>query len=137
LAHHYLQALDLVRLIGPAADVESLQEEARRYMALAAERALPLDVESAESSLAKALELAPDGHPARPRMLERWAQAAQQQYRLQEAEEALEEALALYRERGETAAVARTLCELSVVSQHAGGKRSGERVMEAITVLES
>jgi tetratricopeptide (TPR) repeat protein len=70
-------------------------------------------------------------------MLERWAQAAQQQYRLQEAEEALEEALALYRERGETVAVARALCELSVLSQHAGGWRSEERVMEAIGVLEA
>jgi tetratricopeptide (TPR) repeat protein len=137
LAYHYLQALDLVRLVGPPADVENLQEEARRYLALAAERALPLDVESAEASLAKALELAPPGHPARPRMLERWAQAAQQQYRLQEAEEALEEALALYREHGETVAVARALCELSVLSQHVGGRRSEERVMEAIAVLEA
>ena len=61
LAYHYLQALDLVRLVGPPADIEDLQEEARRYLALAAERALPLDVESAEASLAKALELAPAG----------------------------------------------------------------------------
>jgi class 3 adenylate cyclase/tetratricopeptide (TPR) repeat protein len=137
LAYHYLQALDLVRLVGPPEDIEDLQEKARRYLALAAERALPLDVESAESSLAKALELAPAGHPARPRMLERWAQAAQQQYRLQEAEEAIEEALALYRERGETVAVARALCALSVLSQHAGGSLGEERVMEAIAVLEA
>jgi class 3 adenylate cyclase len=137
LAYHYLQALDLVRLVGPPEDIEDLQERARRYLALAAERALPLDVESAEASLAKALELAPPGHAARPRMLERWAQAAQQQYRLQEAEGAVEEALALYRERGETVDVARALCELSILSQHAGGRQSEERVMEAIAVLEA
>ena len=137
LAYHYLQALDLVRLVGPPEDVEDLQEKARGYLALAAERALPLDVESAEASLAKALELAPPGHAARPRMLERWAQAAQQQYRLQEAEGAVEEALALYRERGETVDVARALCELSILSQHAGGRHSEERVMEAIAVLEA
>ena len=37
-------------------------------------------------SLARALELAPAGHPERASLLERWAQAAQQQGRLQEAE---------------------------------------------------
>ena len=54
---------------------------------------------SAEQSLARALTLAPAGHPERAFLLERWAQAAQQQGRLVEARAALEEAVALYRER--------------------------------------
>src|SRR5688572_32013363 len=40
-------------------------------------------------------------HPERASLLERWAKAAQQHRGLQEAKEALQEALALYRDRGE------------------------------------
>ena len=71
-------------------DVEGLEASARRYLALAGERALALDVASAEASLARALELAPPGHQERPGLFERWAQAAIQQGRLQEARSALE-----------------------------------------------
>ena len=71
-----------------------------RYLALAGERALALDVDQAERQLARALELAPAGDPAHASLLERWAQAAQQQGRLQEAREALEEAVDLYRDAG-------------------------------------
>jgi tetratricopeptide (TPR) repeat protein len=137
LAHHYLHALELVRAAGPAADVEELEEQARRYLALAGERALVLDVASAEASLAKALELAPTGHSARPSLLERWARAAQQQYRLQEAEEALEEAVAIYRERGETVAAGRVLSALSIVLSRLGRERAEEAITQAITLLEA
>ena len=100
LAHHYLSALELVGAAGQAEQAEELEANAIRYLALAGERALPLDVERAEASLARALALAPAGHPERASLLERWAQAAQQQGRLQEARAALEEALALYRRAG-------------------------------------
>ena len=42
----------------------------------------------------------PPGHPARASLLERWAQAAQQQGRLQDARQAFEEAADLYRAAG-------------------------------------
>ena len=64
-----------------------LEASAIRYLALAGERALALDVDRAEQSLAHALELAPSGHPERAFLLERWAQAAQQQGRLEEAKD--------------------------------------------------
>src|SRR5205823_3944171 len=61
LADHYLTALELTRAVGQK--TEELEASARRYLALAGERALALDVASAEASLAKALALAPAGHP--------------------------------------------------------------------------
>ena len=64
----------------------SCEAQAVRYLALAGERALALDVDQAERSSPSALELAPAGHPERASLLERWAQAAQQQGRLQEAQ---------------------------------------------------
>ena len=94
LAHHYLSALSLARAAGQNEETTALEASAIRYLTLAGERALALDVDRAEQSLAKALELAPSGHPERALLLERWAQAAQQQGRLEEAKEALEEALA-------------------------------------------
>ena len=78
-------ALELARAAGQAEQAQELEANAIRYLALAGERALALDVERAEASLAKALALAPAGHPERASLLERWAQAAQQQGRLQEA----------------------------------------------------
>jgi predicted ATPase len=86
LAYHYLTAHELVRAAGDAGQAEELEANAIRYLALAGERALALDVERAEASLAKALALVTAGHPERPSLLERWAQAAQQQNRLQEHE---------------------------------------------------
>ena len=137
LAHHYLQALELVRLVGPATDVAALEERARHYLLLAGQRALPLDVASAEASLARALELTPLGDPTRARILERWAEAAQQQYRHKAAAEALEEALAIYKERGEALAAGRVLSTLSVVVDRRGDDRDEEAITEAIELLEA
>src|SRR5206468_4303735 len=79
LAHHYQAALELNRAAGIDEQAEQLQAQAVRYLAMAGERALALDVDQAERQLALALELAPAGDPARASLLECWAQAAQQQ----------------------------------------------------------
>jgi class 3 adenylate cyclase/tetratricopeptide (TPR) repeat protein len=136
LAHHYLSALELARAAGQPAETQELEERAIRYLALAGERALGLDVASAEQNLAKALELAPAG-PERASLLERWARAAQQQVRLKEAKDALEEALALHRERGESVAAGRTLTALANVLGRLGDPRHEEAITEALALLEA
>jgi class 3 adenylate cyclase/tetratricopeptide (TPR) repeat protein len=136
LAHHYLSALELVG----AADAEQaheLEAKAIRYLALAGERALALDVERAEVSLAKALTLAPAGHAERAPLLERWARAARQQHRLQEARAALEEALGLYREQDASVATGRVLTALASVLQRLGDSRQDEALEEALALLEA
>jgi class 3 adenylate cyclase/tetratricopeptide (TPR) repeat protein len=135
LAHHYLTALELARAAGRS-DAE-LEAGAIRYLALAGERSLALDVERAEANLAKALELAPTAHPERASLLERWAEAAQQQGRLKEAREALEEALALYREREKPVAAGRALTALSDVFRRLGDPRGEEAIPEALVLLEA
>jgi class 3 adenylate cyclase/tetratricopeptide (TPR) repeat protein len=137
LAHHFLTALELAGAAGHAEESKELEAHAIRYLVLAGERALPLDVASAEAQLARALELAPAGHSQRAILLERWAKAAQQQGRLQEAKAALEEALALDRERGETIAAGRALTALNVVLRPLGDPGSGDAIAEAITLLEA
>src|SRR5712692_887767 len=74
LAHHYLAALELSQAAGLTDDPQ-LQAQAVRYLGLAGERALGLDVERAEHNLAQALELTGEDDPQQPLLLERWAQA--------------------------------------------------------------
>ena len=137
IAYHYLTALELAQAAGQAAETQELEASAIHYLALSGERALPLDVTSAEQSLARALTLAPAGHPERAFLLERWAQAAQQQGRLLEARAALEEAVALYRERADSVAAGRTLSTLLIVLSSLGDPRRKEAIAEAIALLEA
>jgi predicted ATPase len=136
LAHHYLQALELARAAGNVEETEELEAGGIRHLALAGERALSLDVQSAEASLARALELAPEGHPERAFLLERWAKAAQQQGRLEEARAALEEAIALYRVRGENVDAGRALTGVVAVLWALGDPRRKEAIAGALALLE-
>ncbi len=136
LAHHYLSALELTRAAGQQAQGE-LEEGAIRYLALAGERALALDVDRAEASLAKALALAPAGHPERASLLERWAKTAQQQNRPQEARAALEEALGVHREGAQPLAQARVLTAVADVLTDLGDPRWEAALTEALALLEA
>jgi class 3 adenylate cyclase/tetratricopeptide (TPR) repeat protein len=136
LAHHYVQALKLSRAAGQEQDVPVLEAAARHFLALAGERALPIDVASAEASFAGALELTAEGHPERAALLERWAQAAHQRGDQAGARAALEEALALHRDAGATVAAARTLTALSKVLRMAGDPTSRDLIAEALRLLE-
>ncbi|MBV8301216.1 MAG: AAA family ATPase [Candidatus Dormibacteraeota bacterium] len=135
LAHHHLQALELARAAGDEQETRELESSARRYLALAGERALAIDLVSAERSFAKALDLAPTGNPERAPLLERWAQAAQQLGRHTEAVTAVEEALVMYREKGATVATARALTTLSNLLGDRGDPRREETIAEALRLL--
>jgi class 3 adenylate cyclase len=137
LAYHYTQALELARAAGHEQDIPELEAAARRFLALTGERALPIDVASAEASFARALELTPADHPDRAALLERWAHAAQLLGRLPEARLALEEAFAQHRDAGATVAAARTLTALSKVLRMAGDPRSRDLIAEAVQLLEA
>jgi class 3 adenylate cyclase/tetratricopeptide (TPR) repeat protein len=137
LAHHYQAALELSRAAGIGEQTEELQAQAVRYLALAGERALSLDVEQAERQLALALELTPPGHRARASLLERWAHAAQQQGRLQEARQALEQALDLNRDQAQPVPAGRVLTRLGLVLHRLGERRSEDAISDAVELLET
>ena len=137
LAHHYLAALELARAAGQSEATHGLRTAAIRYLALAGERALPLDVERAKAHLDKTLQLAPADQPRRADLLERWAQAAQQQGRLKDAKAALEEAVAINRDRGEPVAVGRVLTRLALVLARLGDPGVEELLAEARELLEA
>ena len=137
LVYHYTQALELARAAGQEQDIPELEADSRRFLALAGDRALPIDVAAAEASFARALELAPKDHPDRAVLLERWAQAAHLRGGHAGARAALEEALALHRDAGATVAAARTLTALSKVLLMAGDPTSRDPIAEALRLLEA
>src|SRR4029077_14785144 len=115
LAHHYLQAFELAQAAGQTEEAEGLAVPARRYLALAGERAVGLDTAQAEARLARALELTPDDDLERPELLARWADAAFQAGRTRDAADALEQALVAFRARNQAEAAARALLQLARV----------------------
>ncbi len=137
LAHHYQAAVELNRAAGIGEDETELNARAVHYLALAGGRALSLDVDQAERQLAHAIELCPADDPDQAFLLERWAQAVQQQGRLQEARGAFERALELHRARSEPVAAGRVLTRLALVVHRLGEWRSEEMLAEARELLEA
>ncbi len=136
LAHHYLQALELAEAAGDAEQAHELALPARRFLALAGERALGLDVAQAEARLARALELTPADDLERPELLVRRAEAASEAGRPREAEAALEEALASFRASGEKEGEARALILLARVNLVLGEGPQVALAGEAVDLLE-
>ncbi|MBA3716730.1 MAG: AAA family ATPase [Actinobacteria bacterium] len=96
LAHHYGQALELARAVGAEEKRAELEDRTRRFLVLAGDRAIRLDVAAAQSYYRRGLELAPPGDPDRGALLLKTGEAAYQAGDLEDAErlsrEALEEA---------------------------------------------
>jgi class 3 adenylate cyclase/tetratricopeptide (TPR) repeat protein len=136
LAHHYLEALELAQAAGDTLHSEVLVAPARRFLALAGERALGLDTAQAEARLGRSLELTPLDDPGWPELLVRWADAAFQAGRPAEAAEALDRALVALRERGEAEATARALQLRSRVSLRLGEGTLVALAAEAVELLE-
>jgi class 3 adenylate cyclase/tetratricopeptide (TPR) repeat protein len=136
LAHHYLQALELARAAGEKGQAEELVLPARRYLALAGERALGLDTAQAEALLARALELSPLEDAERPELLVRWADAAFQAGRTREAADAIEEALSVLRAGDERESAARALILLSRVVHSLGEGSNVALAAEAVDLLD-
>jgi tetratricopeptide (TPR) repeat protein len=137
LAYHYRAALELSEAAGLAEQREELQAQVVRYLTLAGERALSLDVGKAERQLALAFNLCPEDAPQRALLLERLAQATQQLGRLQDARQIFEQALALNRTRGDTVAIGRVLTRLGNVVHRLGDPRCEGLMAEAVELLET
>ena len=137
LAHHYATALELTRAAGEAEQAAGLEGPALRFLTLAGERALGLDTTAALASFERALALTPPGHPSRPETLARFAAAAQQAGRTAEAGQALEEAIAGFRARGDLPAAAEAMATYARVLYRLGDARAFTVTAEALALLEA
>jgi class 3 adenylate cyclase/tetratricopeptide (TPR) repeat protein len=134
LAYHYATALELARATGESQSATDLEAPALRFLTLAGDRAVGLDTAAALRSFERALALTPPGHPERPEVLTRFGQAAFQAGRLIEASEALDEAIASFRARGDRAAAVRAMA--SIALREIGDPRWSKFPAEAVDLLE-
>ena len=115
LIHHYGQALQLLQSLGSPEGREALEESYRRFLMLAGDRALQLDVGRAEGYFARALELVPPVHSDRATVLTKAAEAATLAGRYFQAEGRYEEAIAELRVHVRTVELGGALVNLSIV----------------------
>ena len=113
-----------------------LEVPALRFLTLAGERALGLDTDGCDGHIERALELAPEGHPERAVALALFGEAALHAGRYAEAATALEEAIAAFRDAGETGRAATAMITLSNVAQTLGEPRAWSLASEALELLE-
>ncbi|MDQ2982169.1 MAG: hypothetical protein M3R26_07600, partial [Actinomycetota bacterium] len=134
LAYHYTQALDLTRAQERAAGDE-LGRAAQRFLVLAGDRAMSLDLEKAHSYYRRALELFGTDELERGEVLMKLV--ASRQGLIEDAETALLEALALFRAHGDEIREGAALQELGQWAYLRGdGERSRQLQSEAIELLE-
>jgi tetratricopeptide (TPR) repeat protein len=96
LAHHYVQALELVRASGAEAEARELAGPTCRFLIMAGDRALHLDVARAAQYYERALELLDAGDPQRSRVLAKTAEVLHLEGRFTEAERVSGEAIAAF-----------------------------------------
>jgi tetratricopeptide (TPR) repeat protein len=132
LAYHYATALELTRAAGQTDQAAELEAPALRFLTLAGEKALNLDLVAACSSLRHAFELAPEGHPGRARLLTLLARAEELSGRLTEAVRLYEEAVGAYRAAGDEAAADEATRELSVAVANAGDVARSESLLDEL-----
>ncbi|HEX5642760.1 MAG TPA: hypothetical protein VFZ86_10560, partial [Thermoleophilia bacterium] len=136
LAHHYCSALDLLGSIGETESADRLVEPAIRYLVLAGDRAMNLDVAVAEQRYAKALELAGSTGPERFRVLAKWAGALAMEDRDLEAVRAYRDAVEGLIGSGDVGAAALALCRLSRCLSSLGDPTAPDLPAQAVRLIE-
>ena len=137
VAHHYATALELARVAGQAEQAAALEGPALRFLRLAGEKAMNLDVATAVATFERALALTPPGHPLVPRCC--WGSSCRDFRRtLRRGEGGTRgrpgPCSRAWRRRGESTAL-RILAD--VAFRLGDNARRGELVAEALAVLET
>jgi class 3 adenylate cyclase/tetratricopeptide (TPR) repeat protein len=137
IAHHYHQALELSRAAGNVQQARALEEPTRRFLIMAGDRTIGLDVDRAGEHYRMALELLPPGDTGRGRVLARVGETAARAGRFGEAEDTYAEAISELRLRGDLPGACDTMVKLSNLLWRRGETaRSRGLLGEAIALLE-
>ncbi|HJW59926.1 MAG TPA: AAA family ATPase, partial [Actinomycetota bacterium] len=138
VAHHYGQALTYARAANePQARIDKLVEPTRRFLVLAGDRTINLDLDRARAYYRQAVELGQPRDPERPHLLVRTGRVAFQSGDYPEAVAVYEEAIADLRASGDLQGLGATLGRLATVLWNQGDTRRANAVLtEAIELLE-
>lgn len=135
LAAHYTTALELAHA---AKDPQAgeLAATAARYLRLAGDRAMGIDVAAGERHYAKALALTGPDHPDRAELLVCYSEALRLRARFREAVAAFEQAIAAFRANGEVRRAAKATSRYSMLLHRLGDRRYPEAADTALRTLE-
>ena len=134
LAHHYATALEFAEASRETRLAAEMLDPAVRFLALAGDRAMSLDVAAAERHYARAVAVVPKDSERRPRLMLNWGQSLHRRGQFKEACPVLGEAAEALQERGEVDLSARALMgqssSLAII-----GDPSAHEVVEASAKL--
>ncbi len=136
VAHHYATALELDRAAGMVELATALEPRALRYLTLAGEKAMTLDVAAAEVAFKRALELAPEGHPSRAQILILLGIVERTTGNIAEAVAFLREGIAIYTSVGDREAADEAILRLAGELHATGDPLAGSQIDEVIGRLE-
>jgi class 3 adenylate cyclase/tetratricopeptide (TPR) repeat protein len=120
LAHHYREAFELAQASGDTAQLPVLRRRVQRFLLLAADRALALDVAKARAYYQEALDsLSPDD-PARGQVLYKLGKASHHSGELAHGEALYQEAVAVLVANGDVRSAAEALGGLGEVAWRLG-----------------
>ncbi|MBV9193237.1 MAG: AAA family ATPase [Solirubrobacterales bacterium] len=135
LASHYTTALELALATREFA-VADLEATAVRYLVLAGDRAMGVDVAAAERRYARALAMLGPDQPERADTLVRHGEALMQRARFSDAAAAYEQAIAALQSRGETRAAATAMVGYQSLLHKLGDTRYRQLIADAVAMLE-
>jgi len=137
LAHHYRQALDLARASGETEEIPQLEQASLRFLVMAGERAMQLDVAQAESHYRSALELASAGHADRGAILAQLGEATFMAGRFDESESTFTEAVDELRSHDHVLAAGEAMRMLARLVAYRGDvAASRQTLVRAVELLE-
>jgi class 3 adenylate cyclase/tetratricopeptide (TPR) repeat protein len=138
VAHHYGQALTYARAAREPQDrIDALIGPTQRFLVLAGDRTINLDLDRARAYYRQAVELGQPKDPERPHLLVRTGRVAFQSGDYPEAVAVYEEAIADLRRQDDTQVLGATLGRLATVYWNQGDTRRANAVLsEAIELLE-
>ncbi|HEX3327175.1 MAG TPA: adenylate/guanylate cyclase domain-containing protein [Actinomycetota bacterium] len=136
LAHHYSTALELARP-SRSSEIAELEAQTKRFLVLAADRALQLDAAKALSLYLRALEFLGPDDPETPHVLHETGMACRFLDRLSEAQDYLERAAAAHGARGDKKGQTHSLRQLAyVLREHGHSEQSRALALEAVGLLK-
>jgi predicted ATPase len=135
LAAHYTTARELTQAAKDPLAAELAVSEAR-YLMLAGDRAMGIDVETAERHYAKASAMTGPGHPDHAELLARHGEALRLRARFREAAAAFEQAIAAFQANGDVRKAAMTTSRYSMLLHRLGDRRYPDVADTALAALE-
>jgi class 3 adenylate cyclase/tetratricopeptide (TPR) repeat protein len=136
LAHHYATALELARASRAQELAATVLDPAVRFLSLAGDRAMGLEVAAAERHYGRALEIVPEQAERRPPLLARWSEALQRRGRFREAADASLAAIDGLRAQHATAAAAAVMMRRSLALDHLGEPSAHEVAAQAVALAD-